>query len=60
MLYINNKFVNIKISLEHLDLLSRFPLVQCAALWFLSVLFFPHVDHHIFRTGLHIFTQQLK
>lgn len=37
MLYINNKFVHIKMSPEHLDLLSRFPQVQCAALWFVSV-----------------------
>lgn len=60
--YINNEYVNIKMSLECLDLLSGFQLVQCAALWFLSVQmqFCPHVDHHIFRTGLHIFHSAAK
>lgn len=62
MLYMNNKFFNIKMLLEHLDLLSRFPLVQWAALWLLRVQMhiFPHIDYHISRTGLHIFAQELK
>lgn len=42
--------------LEHLDLLSRFPLVQCAALWLLYVQMhiFPHVDHHMSRRPPHL------